>query len=129
MNDAERLLDTDILIDHLRGYPPAKGYIDPYETKAMKGLVSVITVQELYAGKRMDDPSEMDEAEKLLGLFEEVNVDPVIARRAGEYVRKYGSAFPNAAIAATCVLRGAKLVTRNTKHYQSIPEVELEVPY
>jgi predicted nucleic acid-binding protein len=47
----EVLLDSDILIDHLRGYEPARQYLKRFETGEMQGYVSIITVAELAAGQ------------------------------------------------------------------------------
>lgn len=41
------LIDTDVLIDYLRGNPAAVGYV---EGLSERFLISVITVAELYAG-------------------------------------------------------------------------------
>ena len=47
----EVLLDSDILIDHLRGYEPARQYLKRFETGEMQGYLSIITVAELAAGQ------------------------------------------------------------------------------
>ncbi|MEW6103388.1 MAG: hypothetical protein AB1630_06180 [bacterium] len=38
-----RILDTDILIDHLRGYLPAEGYIEQFEFGFFRGYITIIT--------------------------------------------------------------------------------------
>jgi hypothetical protein len=47
----EVLLDSDILIDHLRGYEPARQYLNRFEAGEMQGYLSIITVAELAAGQ------------------------------------------------------------------------------
>ena len=129
MNQSKRIVDTDIFIDHLRGYAPAKGYMQQFEDGQLDGIVSTVTVLELYAGKRMSNPDEVDTVEQLISLFEEVSIEPEIGRKAGELIRKYGGAIPDAIIAATAVIKNAVVVTRNTKHYAHISEVNVEKPY
>jgi predicted nucleic acid-binding protein len=48
---AEVLLDSDILIDHLRGYEPARQYLKRFEAGEVQGYLSIITVAELAAGQ------------------------------------------------------------------------------
>ena len=43
----EILLDSDILIDHLRGYEPARQYLKRFEAGEVQGYLSIITVAEL----------------------------------------------------------------------------------
>jgi predicted nucleic acid-binding protein len=44
------LLDSDILIDHLCGYEPARRYLKCFEAEEVQGYLSIITVAELAAG-------------------------------------------------------------------------------
>jgi hypothetical protein len=45
------LLDRDMLIDHLRGYEPARQYLKRFEMGEVQGYLSIITVAELAAGQ------------------------------------------------------------------------------
>jgi predicted nucleic acid-binding protein len=47
----EVLLDSDILIDHLRGYELARQYLKRFEAGERQGYLSIITVAELAAGQ------------------------------------------------------------------------------
>jgi predicted nucleic acid-binding protein len=113
----ERVSDSDVLINHLRGYRGYKGYIARYEIGELRGYVSVITVAELFAVKRARNSSERNKVERLLSLFTIVPVDFSIARLAEELHRDYGLSLPDA------------LVTRNIRHYRRVPNPRLEVPY
>ena len=64
----EVLLDRDILIDHLRGYEPARQYLKRFETGEMQGYLSIITVAELAAGQ-MRQVQEEEKIHQLLALF------------------------------------------------------------
>ncbi|MEZ8221675.1 hypothetical protein GG496_001845 [Candidatus Fervidibacteria bacterium JGI MDM2 JNZ-1-D12] len=125
----ERTLDSDVLIDHLRGYRAYAGYIARYERGELKGYVSAITVAELLAAKRTREFAERKRVERLLSLFTIVPVEISIATLAGELRRDYGLDLPNAIVAATALNLGLTLVTRNIRHYQRIPNLRLEVPY
>jgi len=125
----ERALDSDVLIDHLRGYRAYAGYIARYERGELKGYVSVITVAELFAAKRTREIEERRRVERLLSLFTVVPVNVSIATLAGELRRDYGLNLPDAIVAATALDLGLVLVTRNIRHYQRVPNLRLEVPY
>ena len=129
MKRLKHIVDTDIFIDHLRGYEPSKGYMQQFEDGQLYGMISTVTILELYAGKRMYNPDEVDKVEQIISIFEEVSVDAKIGRKAGEFIRKYGGAIPDAIIAATAVVKEAIVITRNIKHYTNISEVDIEKPY
>ena len=105
MRGSKHVVDTDIFIDHLRGYSVAKGYMQQYEDRLLYGIVSTVTTLELYAGQRMSRSDEVDKAEQLISLFEEVSVEPEVARKADEFIRKYKATIPDAIIAATAVVQ------------------------
>mgnify|MGYP006305280965 FL=1 len=82
----ERLLiDTDVLIDYLRGNSQG---IDYLENITGLLLVSSITVAELYAGVR--EGKERTALESFIMVFEVVPVDEKIATLGGLYRRDYG---------------------------------------
>ena len=45
------LIDTDILVDHLRGIGATKRYLKRIESGEIEAYISVITVAELSAGR------------------------------------------------------------------------------
>jgi len=125
----EKALDTDVLIDHLRGHYPYAGYIARYERGELRGCVSAVTVAELFSARRTKQISERQRVERLLSLFTIVPVSISIAILAGELRRDYGLSLPDAIIAATALDLGVILVTRNIRHFQRISNLRLEVPY
>ncbi|MDP9386413.1 MAG: type II toxin-antitoxin system VapC family toxin [Actinomycetota bacterium] len=102
------LVDTDVFIDHLRGAAELK----PGRHRLH---YSVITRAELFAGS-----TGTDLAARVLAPFREIPVDRAIAERAGRIRREAGLRMPDALIAATAVERNLGLVTRNTKHFDSV---------
>ncbi len=119
------LLDTDVLIDYLRGREDAAAYL---EARPEPLLISAITVAELFAGVREGDESRR--LAQFLGAFEVIPLDAAIAQKGGLYRRDYGPShgigLADALIAASAALHQARLVTLNARHF---PMMEVEVPY
>lgn len=113
-NHERVLVDSDIVIDHLRGIRPLPPTPLAY---------SVITRCELFAGR--DDP-EMLRA--LLSRMRELTVDPPIAERAGTLKRTAQVPTPDALIAATALEHRLPLMTRNERHFGRVSGLELRVP-
>jgi predicted nucleic acid-binding protein len=90
------LLDSDILIDHLRGYEPARQYLKRFEAGEVQGYLSIITVAELAAGQMRQE--EETKIQQLLALFTPIDLDFVIAWRGGEIRRHYQTRLADALI-------------------------------
>lgn len=120
------LLDTDVLIDYLRGRADAIDYI---ENQAIAALISAATVAELYAGVR--DGVERSKLDAFVGVFGIVPVDTEIAIKGGLYRRDYGKSHStglvDSLVAATAELQHATLITLNKKHFPMLTNVV--VPY
>ena len=78
------LVDTDVLIDYLRGERKAVDYVKKH---AGEMTISVISVAELYAGVRENE--ERQELDDFIGLFPILPVTPEIAQIGGLYKRDY----------------------------------------
>ena len=120
------LVDTDVLIDFLRGYGPAVSFLNDHSDQI---VLSAVVVAELYAGARgaKEDP-EQTVLENLLSLFRVVPINNEIARLGGLYRRDYGPShgisLPDALVAATAFLEHAELKTLNVKHYPMFEGIE-----
>jgi predicted nucleic acid-binding protein len=121
------LLDSCVLIDYLRNRPSAIDFLDRLTERV---AVSVITTAELYAGVR--DGAEETRVDGLLTRVLVRDVDLTIARLAGrfrrEYRQRHGVAIPDALIAATAEVHGARLVTRNARHFPMLADVLVPYP-
>ncbi len=113
------LIDSDILIEVSRGQDESilSRWADLSGSDALI-LFSPVNEAELWAGAR---PTEYDSLEALFSALVCAPVDAAVARRAGDYLRRYRKSHSlelgDALIAATAVAHNAMLWTRNRKHY------------
>ncbi len=120
------LIDTDVLIDFLRGLEPAKNFVADLPDQV---YVSVITVAELHVGVR--NGKERTSLTELLDTFEIISLDAYLAAEGGllrrDYGKSHGVGLNDALIAATAIKNRLQLVTLNAKHYPTIKN--MLVPY
>lgn len=113
------LVDSDVLIEVSRAKNRSilSKWFDLSTSDALI-LFSPVNQAELWAGAR---PSEHAALEDLFTALVCAPADEEVGRRAGDYLRHYrkshGVELGDALIAATAVVNGAKLWTRNRKHY------------
>lgn len=118
------LVDTDVLIAHLRGVEAARTWLT--EARLSGPLsTSAITIAELTGGMRS---GERREVWALLSIFTVHPVTDSIARRAGEFMRTYrqshtGIDVSDYLIAATAETHGLSLATLNTRHFPMFGEL------
>jgi predicted nucleic acid-binding protein len=110
------VLDTGVLVDHLRGSEPATEFLAELDVRPS---CSEITRIEVLQGLRS---AERRAADRLFALIAWVPVDEAVARRAGELGRRWRRSHPgigaaDLAIAATAEELGAELATLNLKHF------------
>ena len=119
------LIDSDVLIDYLRGLPAAGEYFRSVDAAA----ASVVSVAELISGARNDEEEAI--INELLSTLHLLEVDENTAREAGRlrqrFLRSHNVEIADALIAATSILNGMQLVTLNRKHYPMLTDVL--VPY
>jgi toxin FitB len=114
---ARILLDSDVLVDHLRGRRPLTAGRDELH-------VSAVTRAELFSGRG----SEERRIRRLLEPMTDIPVDTAIAERAGRLMRATGRRLPDALIAATALEHRLTLVTRNIRDFQGIRGLRLRAP-
>jgi predicted nucleic acid-binding protein len=120
------LLDTDVLIDYLRGHAEAVRFLQQCQAPLH---VSVITISELYVGVR--EGKERAVLDSFLAFLTVVEITPAIAKQAGlwrrDYGKSHGTGLMDALIAACCKQQGCQLVTLNKKHFPMLDQ--LLIPY
>ncbi|MFW5722772.1 MAG: type II toxin-antitoxin system VapC family toxin [Desulfohalobiaceae bacterium] len=110
------LVDTDVLVDFLRGYWKATEFIEEFSSQI---ILSPIVVAELYAGVKGDN--ELSILDSFVSLFRVVPLTSEIAKSGGIYKRDFGKShgvgLADAIVAATAEAEKAELKTLNVKHY------------
>jgi predicted nucleic acid-binding protein len=116
------LLDTDVLIDFLRGQPQAVQLLEDTDCEFYLSA-------ELYVGVR--DGREREVLDQLVGLLRTIEISTEIAQQAGlwrrEYGKSHGTGIIDALIAACADALQIPLATLNVKHFPMLPEVR--APY
>jgi predicted nucleic acid-binding protein len=110
------VLDTSVLVDHLRASAAATEYLAGLDGRPSCSEISRI---EVIQGLRS---SERRAADRLFALIAWVPVSEAVARRAGELGRRWRRGHPgigvaDLAIAATAEGIDASLATHNLKHF------------
>lgn len=120
------LVDTDILIDYLRGDLKAVQFLEDHLSACS---ISVLTVTELFSGAKLS--RQIRHVEVLIQVFKLFSMDLDISRQAGLFRGKYGASHGtgvvDAILAATAEKHGLCLVSRNKKHFPMV--TDLLVPY
>jgi predicted nucleic acid-binding protein len=117
------LIDSDIVIDFLRGERKALALL---KAERDASCFSAVTVAEIHAGVR--GAREEEEVDRLFSLIPVLTVTHDIARQAGKFVKQYRAShaveLPDAIIAATCIAHHAALFTLNVKHYPMFKNIK-----
>lgn len=147
------LLDTDILIDLLRGKKEARAFLFSLPEDSLH-CCSTITVAEIHSGMR---ESERQKTTELINSLIVLPVTREVAEMAGKFKREYKSGIASqkaklpgketaqsvasqkvsgfelelddCLIAATAMLEGLELATRNERHYPMTEVIVKSVEY
>lgn len=121
------LVDSSILIDHLRGRAEAGDFLDRLRTAEVV-RASIMSRFELRAGASGASP----DVDRFMADVHWEPVSPGIVDRAGAFARRFGLSHRTIGpidylIAATADVLDLELVTRNVRHFPMFPD--LEPPY
>lgn len=120
------LVDTDVLIWHLRGYPKATQRLDQLD----KLTISAVTCLELLQGMR--NRAELVALQKSLAQrkAERLPITPAITERAIALMESlalsYGMQMGDALIVATAIEHNLPVLTANVKHFGSVDGLRVE---
>ena len=121
-------IDTDILIDYLRGVEDARLLLlELGNGHAL--LISAVTVVELFSGQSTKRSTVQRSIATLLSGFITVELSRQLAEQAGLLRRDYQMPFADAIVAATALTNRLCLVSRNEKHFARVSKLKLKVPY
>lgn len=113
------LVDSDVLIAHLRGRAAAQEWLLGARRATSRLAISVVSVAEVAGGMRS---SERREVSRLLASLRTVPVSAGVAWQAAELMRTYrrahaGIGLGDYLVAATAMVEGLELATLNVRHF------------
>jgi predicted nucleic acid-binding protein len=115
---ADILLDSDVIIEWLRGRQPVAGSLLKLLESGHNLLWTPVSIAEIFAGARK---SESARIETLFLILETLQISATIGRKAGDYLQKYSRSHSvelgDALIAASACVTRLSLWTLNRKHY------------
>jgi len=118
------LLDSTVLIDHLRGIVEATKWLQ--KLREGEAVISVITRAEVLCGGTEDETLA---AYELCEQFECLPLTKDVATRAAELRKRNGWRLPDALQAAMALRSGLKLVTRDSKDFDEKRHPFILIPY
>jgi len=121
-------VDTDVIIDYLKGVKPAR---DLFRSDNFNIYCSVLSKKELLSKIGLTD-SERKRIEALMSKLKVLRIDKDINTKYMLLLNKYGGrqgSIVDYVIAATAWAKNLPLLTRNRKHFERIKEIELSPVY
>lgn len=122
------VIDTSILIDHLRKGPALKKLFSEIETiESIELYIPTIVLFELFSGNSTRNPQVIKEINNLVRNFQKMPLNSSIARRAGELCRDLPQKIqpPDYIIAASALSIDGTIVTLNKKHFEPITGLQI----
>jgi predicted nucleic acid-binding protein len=122
------LVDTDIIVDYLRGYEKSKNFFEKYNSMIS---ISSLTQMELIIGcKTKNDIHILNDFLSTIFILE---ANKEIVQNAIHLLQNFhltcGLGIVDSIIAATSFYYEINLYTRNQKHYQNIKNLNIYKPY
>jgi len=119
------LVDSDVLIAHLRGIPQARDWLLYARRDTGRLAISAVTVTEIAGGMRVNETREVT---RLLASLDVFPVSAHVAWKASELMRDYrqshsGIGLGDYLIAATAITEGLELATLNIRHFPMFDDI------
>ena len=120
------LIDTNAVIDFFDGRLPAKGQ---RLLASVSPAISVITHMELFSSSKLTaaEQAQLQKFVQLATIYDTLSADIVAQTIAIRQQRKIK--IPDAIIAATALVNGCVLITRNLADFKQIPDLQLMDPH
>ena len=133
--EASYCLDTDVLVDLLRGREPSVSAVRALEDSLAELATTAITAFELYYGalKSAKAQENLNAVRELLGRLEVIELDEGVAELAARHLKRLesrGQAIELADLFIGCAAlsRGMILVTWNVEHFRRIEGLRVMTP-
>jgi predicted nucleic acid-binding protein len=121
------IVDTSYVLDLLDGDEDAFQKGRELTDARTPLLIPAMTIVELFIGYgATEDEEEARTVENVLLGHPVIEIDEVIARRAGWVAGQTGIDLGDAVIGATAVARDEPVLTRNVKDFEKIDGIEIE---
>ena len=124
------LLDSDVMINLFREYPPAKKWFDSIDDSEIMSLSSFV-VMELIQGCRNN--LQLEKLQRDLAFYETVWLESENCEQALDVFIKYflshNAGLVDMLVGMTAMSLGVPLHTFNEKHYRFIPGLKTIQPY
>ncbi len=116
------LIDTDVLIDYSKGFFKGLNDLKELQDKGRAILyLNPIVISEYFAGKNLKNAKKLKEALDFISVFKTILINKKMGLTTGEILRNEPTLnWKDAMIAATCLVNGCQLATRNRKHFGKI---------
>ncbi len=133
--EASYCLDTDVLVDLLRGREPSVGAVRALEDSLAELATTAVTVFELYYGalKSTRAQENLDAVRDLLDRLRVIEIDEGVAELAARHLRRLESVgqpieLADLFIGCAALSRGMTLVTWNIEHFRRIEGLRVVTP-
>lgn len=126
--DKGYLIDTNIIIYYLNGSLPDSSLDFIEEVFKSSFNISTITKIELLGWHRID----VDSLNKIMEFLDNSDIyyiDSQIENKAIEIKQNSKTSIPDAIIVATAMINGFTLITRNTKDFDAISNINIYNPF
>ena len=127
METLKYFIDSDILIDYLRGFSDTRDFLFNLRKQGIL-IISVVNVVEIYSGKDIKNLRKKDTIDCFIDEFDIVPLEKELAKQAGIIRMKHQIPFADAIVAATAIDSHAILATRNIKHFSKIKNLKIISP-
>ena len=127
------LIDSDVLIGYFKNIPKDVAFL---QNPNHKLYVSTITIAEILEGL-IDQPQETKRKKGFEAVLKDMTILDIDKKVAYQFakvranLRKIGKLIDNMDlfIASTAITHNLTLVTKNQKHFTSIPNLKITYPY
>ena len=117
-------IDTNIIIYYGNGEPSVLAFMHEQLDNGVPLYVSTATEHELFSYPRLTD-QEAARIDALLNTMTVMDLDSRLARFSGRLRARYGIKALDSFIAATALMTGTTLVTRNIRDFRRIPNLDI----
>jgi len=123
-------LDTDIMIDYLKGKEYAKDLIEKLYLEFGKITITAITMYELLIGVEYMDGKDRAEVEAIISTSDILPFNKEASRESAKVsaeLKRLGKqiGIADVLIAGICILSNSCLITKNIEHFRRIKNLQI----